>query len=123
MFATNQRQLFTSPHDIYLPVTFDVPTLTADISIIVVSVTIHIIRRGVYSIFSSVLQLRDPFNVNKYAELGDFPDPSDANETTVMSCAIVAKTPEAPHYYRKSVNARYGAKACQHPSVYVTIYA
>lgn len=70
---------------------------------------------------SFVLQLRDSINVSKYAEIADFPDPSDANETAVMPCAVVAKMPTAPFYYRASVKAKYGPNACRNASEYVTI--
>lgn len=87
---------------------------------IVVTCIYYVIYYLVFS-FSSVLQLHDPFNVSKYAEIADFSEPSGVNETSVMSCAIVAKLPTAPYYYHASVKAKYGPKACWKASVYVTI--
>lgn len=73
--------------------------------------------------FLFVPKLNEPFNVSKYAEIADFPDPSDnEDDVSTMSCAVVAKMPMAPFYYYKTVKAKYGPKACQKALEYVVLH-
>ncbi|XP_050054742.1 uncharacterized protein LOC114128086 isoform X3 [Aphis gossypii] len=78
---------------VYVHPDFDSYTLTSDISIVV---------------------LREPLNVTRYAQLPDIiSDPIDDNSTTkALDCVVVASRWMTPYYYIP-VNVMYGLKACR----------
>ncbi|XP_050060097.1 uncharacterized protein LOC126551256 isoform X2 [Aphis gossypii] len=77
---------------VYIHPDFDSYTLTADISIVV---------------------LREPLNVIRYAQLPDIiSDPINDNSTTkALNCVVVARRWMTPYYI--TVNVMYGLKACR----------
>lgn len=130
MTVTAHHRQHANARLVYIHPDFDSYTLTADISIVVVSVpavtsqyslffTIH--NNSMVSFLIS--QLREPLNVTRYAQLPDIiSGPIDDNSTTkVLDCVVVARRWMTPYYYIP-VNVMYGLKACRESFEYTCYY-
>lgn len=65
-------------------------------------------------------QLREPFNVIRYAHMAEVFGPPNENETRVLVCAVVAKRRMTPYHY-VPVKVKYGPKACRKAFEYICI--
>lgn len=115
------RERHTNASHVYIHPDFDLDTLSADISIVVVSGrvfscapsepsgTVTIIAR-----FPSAPQLTTPLSVNKYAALANSFEPPDGDKTEALTCTLVAQSRNRP-YRHFAVQVVYGPGACRKP--------